>query len=241
MAGHSKWANIKHRKQAVDAKKGAVYAQLSKEISVAARLGGSDPNFNFRLRNAVDRAREVGMPSDNIQRAIDKFKQKEGNFEEIIYEGYGPAGIAVLVEAATDNRNRTASELRLIFTKSGGNLGESGCVSWSFKHVGLISLSVAENKNLTEDFLLEIISEHSVEDYSLDNEFYFIMTSVESLESVLRALRAAKLNCSGELSYIAINQVQITESETWNTLEKLLLKLEENDDVQKVYHNASLS
>jgi YebC/PmpR family DNA-binding regulatory protein len=243
MAGHSKWANIKHRKGAVDAKKGVVYAQLSKEISVAARLGGTDEAFNFRLRNAIDRARVSGMPGDNIKRAIERYsKTNSSNFEEIIYEGYGPSGIAILVEAATDNRNRTASELRLIFGKFGGNLGEAGCVSWGFKHCGTIwILKEQTKKQLTEDDLLETIDLLKIEEFDLDadQENWILITKFTDFEETLAKLQT-NLQCSGEAVYLPLNGLEVNDFEISEALEKLLDKLNDNEDVQNCYHNAEL-
>lgn len=238
MAGHSKWANIKHRKEAVDGKKGALYAQLSKEISVAARLGGKDPNFNFRLRNAIDRARTLGTPNDNIQRAIDKFQNQGQQLEEIIYEGYGPEGIALLIQAATDNRNRTAAELRFILSRSDGNLGETGCVNWNFKHIGLIQSS---NNQLKDEEIINLLTELNLEDCDFDveeNEISLI-TEVQNFEETLTKLKN-KFKCHGELIYSGLNQIEIKNTETIEKFEKLLNKLEENEDVQRVFHNANM-
>ena len=167
MSGHSKWANIKRQKAVVDAKKGAVYARMSREIIVAAKLGGGDVNANFRLRQAVDRAKAEGVPNDNIARAIEKGAGGGGtaNLEELIYEGYGPGGVAVMVRCATDNRNRTAGDLRSYFAKYGGNLGDSGCVSWIFKERG--EVSVAKRSNLDEEALLNASLELGADD--MDN------------------------------------------------------------------------
>jgi YebC/PmpR family DNA-binding regulatory protein len=245
MSGHSKWANIKHRKQFVDAKKGALYAQLSKEISVAARLGGVDPAFNFRLRNAVDRAKAISLPSENIQRAIERYTASEGgtsNFAEVIYEGYGPAGIAVLVEAATDNRNRTAAELRTIFGKADGNLGETGCVSWGFERQGIVYLPIQQSKSLhlSEEQLMQLISELTLQDFDLesDPENFILFTHLEYFERTVSAIKL-KYQCSAELAYIPETTIEINDTESINKLEKLLEKLEDNEDVQKVFHNAS--
>ena len=238
MAGHSKWANIKHRKQSVDARKGAVYAQLSKEISVAARIGGTDPAFNFRLRSAIERAKQSGMPSDNIQRAVDKLKSSnQGNFEEILYEGYGPGGVAILVEGATNNRNRTACDLRLVFGKYEGNLGESGCVSWGFKHLGLIRLS--KTQKIDENILLEFLDGLNLEDFDLegDLEDYLLFTPLTELEASLAEVKR-KYTCSAEMIYLPSNFIELKDASQAENLEKLLEKLEELDDVQKVFHNA---
>lgn len=240
MAGHSKWANIKHRKQSVDSRRAAAYAQLSKEISVAARIGGTDPAFNFRMRSAVERARQSGMPSDNIQRAIDKFKAgAQNDFEEILYEGYGPNGTAILLEGATNNRNRTACDLRLVLGKYGGNLGEAGCVSWGFKHLGLIRLS--KTLKIDENSLLELVGNLDLEDFDLESEpdDYLLFTSIPNLESSLNEVKK-KYVCSAEMIYLASNFIELTDAEAIEKFEKLIEKLEELDDVQKVFHNAIL-
>ncbi|MDJ0625494.1 MAG: YebC/PmpR family DNA-binding transcriptional regulator [Candidatus Caenarcaniphilales bacterium] len=242
MAGHSKWANIKHRKQSVDARKALIYAQLSKEISVAAKLGGSDPSYNFRLRNAIDRAKAVGMPNDNIQRAVDKFNSSKENFEEILYEGYGPSGVAILVEAATNNRNRTAAELRSIFNKYSGNLGESGCVSWGFKRYGIIF--IPRNNELTEDILLNTLEENEIEledfDFENDSDNYLILTSIDNFESSVDRTKHIYNNASGEFGYIANNIIKLNNSEISDKFESLIELLENNDDVQRVFHNGTI-
>jgi YebC/PmpR family DNA-binding regulatory protein len=239
MAGHSKWANIKHRKLAVDAKKGALYAQLSKEIAVAAKLGGSDPAFNFRLRSAVDRAKQGGMPNDNIQRAIDKFKSSGSmKLEEILYEGYGPFSVAVLVESATNNRNRTASEVRLVFSDYQGNLGETGCVGWGFKHLGLIKIDKKEK--ISQDKLLEVIAEYPLIDFELeeDSENYLLFTEIVDLEKTSTELKKLFSSSSSSMVYLPSNIVELKTEEQIKTIEDFISELEALDDVQNVHCNA---
>lgn len=242
MAGHSKWANIKHRKQSVDGKRAAIYAQLSKEIFVAGRIGGPDLSFNFRLRNAIDRAKALGMPSDNIQRAIEKSKGTQaGNFEEILYEAYGPSGTAILIEAATNNRNRTASELRLILGKYDGKLGESGCVSWGFKHLGVICCPLTSEN--TEEFMMDLILSLDSNSENIDlineDENWIVTTPIESFESVVKEFQK-QIKCTCELSYISTNQITLDDPEIIKKFENLVESLENNEDVQKVFHNASI-
>ncbi|MDX1919999.1 MAG: YebC/PmpR family DNA-binding transcriptional regulator [Candidatus Caenarcaniphilales bacterium] len=242
MAGHSKWANIKHRKQVMDGKKAAANANLSKEISVAARLGGSDPAFNFRLRNAIDRAKIIGVPNDNIQRAIDKSKGAHADgFEEIIYEAYGPGGTAIIIEAGTNNRNRTAAEIRLILGKYEGKLGESGCVSWGFNLRGVIYCP--KDEKITEDFMLNLIINLSTSSENInlinDSEHWILTVPIESYEAVVKEIQN-KIDCTCEISYIATNEVFLKNPDTIEKFEKLIESLEDNEDVQKVFHNASV-
>ncbi|MDX1917831.1 MAG: YebC/PmpR family DNA-binding transcriptional regulator [Candidatus Caenarcaniphilales bacterium] len=245
MAGHSKWAQIKRHKAVVDAKRGVAYAQAAREIAVATRLGGADPSFNFRLRNAILRAKEVGMPNDNIQRAIERFTSlKAGaNFEEIIYEGYGPYGVAVLVEVASDNRHRTAAELRLIFSDWGGNLGETGCVSWCFKRTGVISISGAK---LTLDQLLDYASDLPIEDINSEIEEttesggYILLVAPENLELVSKKLEDKGLSTSYELTYLPENTLLIGDPAHAENLGKLFQALEDYKEVSCIHHNAEL-
>ena len=237
-----RWMSIKQTKMAGDARKSAIFAQLSKEISVAARLGGPDPAFNFRLRNAIDKAKPLGMPANNIQKAIEKYASGKTaeQFEEILYEGYGPNGVAILLQAATDNRNRTASDLRMIFGKYDGNLGESGCVSWGFKHLGLINVAFKQkNYDLKEDKILELIEKLNLEDFDLtsDPENYLLYTSIENLEHELTEVKK-HYACSAEITYLPTNKIEITDSEISEKLDKLLEKLEDYDDVNNLFHNA---
>ena len=242
MAGHSKWANIKHRKQALDLKRAAIYTQLSKEISVAARLGGLEINYNFRLRNAVERAKQVGMPNDNIERAIEKANHsKQENFEEIIYEGYGSNGIAVLVSAATNNRNRTAAELRTVFGKYNGNLGETGCVSWGFKYLALIQ--IPRHLIKTEELLFDLLDECELENFELeeDPDNYLLFANITKTEKTIALIKTKiNYNCAAEIAYWPDNLIELPDELSSEKVENLIEKLENLDDVQKVFHNALL-
>lgn len=239
MAGHSKWANIKHRKMAQDAKKGQAYAKATREIIMAAKLGGPDPSGNFRLRTAIDRAKMAGLPNDTIDRAIAKGAgQLTGdNLENLNYEGYGPGGVAVFIQAMTDNRNRTAGDIRSYFNKYGGNLGETGCVGWMFEERGQIHVSA---KSTTEDQLLDVVLEHGVEDvHLLDDEAMFeLWTIPEALNPVCEALQSHQIKVeSAEITRIPQNTVMVTESDVAKPLLKLLDIIESHDDVQNVYAN----
>ncbi len=238
MAGHSKWAQIKHKKAQVDAKRGKIFTKLVKEISVAARLGGGDPEKNPRLRVAIEKAREVNMPSDNIKRAIMKGIGELGGaaYEEVIYEGYGPAGVALLIEAMTDNKNRTVSEIRHLLSKHGGSLGESGCVSWIFEKKGYI---LVDKKTIDEDTLLSIALDAGVEDFRNDpkEENYELIFSPENLKDVKNVLEKAGINISlAEVTMLPKNYVSI-EGEDAEKMLKLMDALEDHDDIQNVYAN----
>lgn len=239
MSGHSKWANIKRQKAVVDAKKGVVYAKMAREIIVAARLGGGDPAANFRLRQAIDRAKAEGVPNDNIQRAIEKGAGGSGadHMEELIYEGYGPGGVAIMVRSATDNRNRTAGDLRSYFSKYGGNLGETGCVGWMFKERG--EISIERNASVNEDDLLLSALESGAEDLdTADPEIIRILCPPADLEGVKDALaRAGYAIAQAEAVMAPLSVVEITEPDTARQLFKLLDILENHDDVQQVYTN----
>lgn len=239
MAGHSKWANTKHRKLAQDAKKGQAYAKLSREIMMAAKVGGADPTGNFRLRTAIERARASGLPNDTIERAIAKGSgQLVGeNLEHLAYEGYGPGGIAVYVQAITDNRNRTAGDIRSYFSKYGGNLGETGCVSWMFEERGEIQVSDA---GITEEDLLEIALESGAEDISRNKEehTYALWTRPELLNEVCQAIQEKKIPIlSAEITRMPQNVVRVADESQARALLKLLDMLESHDDVQNVYAN----
>lgn len=238
MSGHSKWANIKRTKAVVDAKKAVVYAKMSREIIVAAKLGGGDPAANFRLRQAIDRAKAGGVPNDNIQRAIEK-GTGAGNldsFEELVYEGYGPGGVAVMVKCTTDNRNRTAGDVRSYFSKFGGNLGESGCVNWMFKERG--EVLVNRKKNFDEDaFLLEAL-DAGAEDVDTSEEELLVICQADKLEDVQNNL--SKLGyavASAQANLVPLSTVEITSKDTAKLLLKLLDNLENHDDVQNVFAN----
>ncbi|MBU0479811.1 MAG: YebC/PmpR family DNA-binding transcriptional regulator [Proteobacteria bacterium] len=237
MSGHSKWANIKHRKGAADAKKGKVFGKLIKEITVAARMGGGDRDANPRLRSAIAAAKAVNMPKDNVDRAIKKGTgELDGeNYDEILYEGYGPGGVAVLVECMTDNRNRTVAEVRSFFSKSGGNLGESGCVGWMFDKKGSILI---EKEKIDEEKLMELALEAGAEDVVEEDDVFQVLTEPEKFEAVREALEAEKLEfIEANISMIPKNVVDVGDEKTASQLMRLLDNLEDNDDVQKVHAN----
>lgn len=237
MSGHSKWSTIKRKKGAADAKRGKLFTKLIKELTIAAREGGGDPSGNPRLRLAVDNAKAANMPSDNIDRAIKKATgELEGTtISELTYEGYGPGGIAVLVEVATDNKNRTVAEVRHLFSKSGGNMGESGSVAWMFEKKGVISLP---KQNKSEDEIMEIVLNAGAEDLQTEDEFFEIQTDVESFEPVRKALLDKNLELdNASLQWIAKNTVNIA-GENAEKMMKLIEALEDCDDVQNVYSNA---
>jgi YebC/PmpR family DNA-binding regulatory protein len=236
MSGHSKWHSIKYKKAAADAKRGKIFTKIIKELAVAARIGGGDPDANPRLRKAVTDAKAVNMPADNIKRAIQKGTgQLEGvSYEEISYEGYGPGGVAIYVETLTDNKNRTVSELRHIFSKNGGNIGESGCVAWMFSRKGYI---VVEQSSTSEEALLDLILEAGAEDLKEDGSNYEILTPPENYESVVEALKKSGIEtAASNLGYIPQNYVKL-EGKQAQQLLRLMEELEDHDDVQNVWAN----
>ncbi|HYP48783.1 MAG TPA: YebC/PmpR family DNA-binding transcriptional regulator [Thermoleophilaceae bacterium] len=236
MAGHSKWASIKHKKKAVDAKRGALFTKLTRAITVAAREGGGDPEGNPSLALAVQKARDASMPKDNIERAIAKGSGADADadaFEAVLYEGYGPGGVAVLVEALTDNRNRTGSDVRHLFTKHGGNLGEPGSVAWTFEKKGEI---VVDGGRYSEDELLVAI-DAGAEDVSLDGDVWEIVTGPSELAAVRAALEEAGVTLeSAELAQRPTTRTPVDEGHV-ASLMRLLEALEDNDDVQGVHAN----
>lgn len=238
MAGHSKWSNIKHKKGKADAQRAKLFTKLSRYITVAAKEGGSDLDYNAALKAAVDKAKAENMPNDNIDRAIKKGTgDLEGaNYEEVQYEGYGPSGVAVFVECLTDNKNRTASDVRHAFEKPGGNLGADGCVAWMFDRKGLIV--VKDVKDLSEEeFMLEAI-DLGADDFTAEEDYYEVVTSVENLIDVEKSLKSAGYNVSSaELAYIPQNTVELTDSDDIKNMVKIIEMLEDSDDVQNVYHN----
>jgi len=236
MSGHSKWHSIKHKKAATDAKRGKLFTKIIRELSVAARAGGGDPDANPRLRKAVADARAVNMPADNIKRAIMKGTgQLEGtSFEEIAYEGYGAGGVAIYVEALSDNKNRTVSELRHIFAKNGGRIGESGCVAWMFKRKGYI---VVEKSKAAEDKLLDIVLASGAEDVSDDGSNWEIVTPPDTYDAVVEALKKNNIEIdTSNLGYIPQNYVRL-EGKPAHQLLRLMEELEDHDDVQNVWAN----
>jgi YebC/PmpR family DNA-binding regulatory protein len=239
MSGHNKWSTIKHKKGAADAKRGKIFTKIIKEISVAAKLGGGDPAANPRLRTAVDKAKSENMPKDNIERAIKKGTGgMEGVvYEETTYEGYGPNGVAVLVEVMTDNRNRTVSEVRSIFTKCNGNMGETGCVSWIFDKKGLITF----NKSTDFEKLFETALEAGAEDVSEEEEQFEVTTDPSSFIEVRDSLEKAGFkNESAEVTMLPQTMIKL-EGKSAETMLKMMDRLEDNDDVQNVYANFDIS
>lgn len=236
MSGHSKWATIKRKKSATDAARGRVFTRLIKEISIAAKHGGGDPAGNPRLRTAIAAAKAANMPADNIDRAIKKGTgELEGvHYEEITYEGYGPSGVAILVDTVTDNKNRTAAELRNIFTKHGGNMGSQGCVAWMFTPKGLITV---ESSKTDEDTLMSIALDAGAEDIRSEEGVFEVVTPPAAFEAVKKALEDKKIPlASAELTKIPQNTVQMDASHA-ATMLKLMDAIEEFDDTQKVYAN----
>ena len=237
MSGHSKWANIKHKKGKADAARGAATTKISREITTAVRLGGADPTGNMRLKLALQKARENNIPKDNIQRAIQKGQGAlEGaSYEEVTYEGYGTAGVALLVEAMTDNRNRTAAEMRHIFSKHGGNMGESGCVAWMFHKKGLVLIDKATG--LSEEDLLAIVLEAGAEDMDSEGEQYEVTCAPDDFEGLLNAMENAGVKWdSAEISMIPETSIAL-DGDDAAKLMRLVDALEEQDDVQNVYGN----
>lgn len=239
MAGHSKWSNIKHRKAAQDAKRGQAFTKVARQIVMAVKEGGPDPETNFRLRLAIDRARQINMPNDNIERAINRgVGNTDGdNFEEIIYEGYGPHGVAIMMQVLTDNRNRTAGEVRHALSKAGGNLGESGCVSWMFEQKGLIAIEQNTASPVDEDELMMQALEAGAEDIQLEEDVFKILTAPNDFNQVKQALEAEGYQfLVAEVSMVPKNTISISE-EAGEQIEKLIDSLEDLDDVQEVYTN----
>lgn len=236
MAGHSKWAQIKHKKAAVDAKRGKIFTKLAKEITIAVRLGGKDPNMNPRLRAVIAKAKNLNMPNDNIDRAIKKGtgELQDVQYEEIRYEGYGPGGVAVLVDCMTDNKNRTVGEIRHIFSKYNGNLGESGCVSWIFDQKGYF---VFDEGVISEEELMEIAIEAGAEDVRHDDKSFEVITAPEDFETVKDVFDKKGLKYSvAEITMLPKNYVEVRDKDAQNMV-KLFDALEDHDDVQNVYAN----
>jgi YebC/PmpR family DNA-binding regulatory protein len=236
MSGHSKWATIKHKKGATDAKRGKIFTRLIKEITIAAKTGGGDPDGNPRLRGAIVAAKAENMPADNIKRAIQRGTgELEGvNYEEITFEGYGPGGVAVVVETLTDNRNRTVSEIRHTFSKNGGNLGSTGSVLHMFSKKGLIAI---EKSAADEDTLMSIVLEHGGEDLNDEGDSWEILTDPASYEAVSEAVKAAKIpTVASEVTMIASTYTKLEGAQA-NAMVRLLEALEDFDDTQNVYSN----
>lgn len=240
MSGHSKWATIHRKKEKTDAGRGKIFTKIVKEISVAVKMGGPDPDSNPRLRDAIAKAKANNMPGDNVTRTIKKASGELGNinYEEITYEGYGPGGVAIIVNTLTDNKNRTASDVRHAMSKYGGSMGTTGCVSWMFDKKGEIVIS---GEDIDEDELMMAALEAGAEDVSGEDGVFEITTSPEDFAAVCTALEDAGFTFdSAEISMIPQNTVAIDE-EKQAQVEKMIDMLEENDDVQDVYHNCELS
>ncbi len=238
MSGHSKWHNIQAKKGKADAKRGKIFTKIGKELAVAIKEGGANPDSNSKLRDVISKAKANNMPADNIERAIKKAAgdADSANYEEITYEGYGNSGVAVIVEALTDNRNRTAGDVRHILERSGGNLGTSGCVSFMFERKGLIVIE--KNDSLDEDELMMMALDAGAEDFSPDEDVYEITTDPADFSQVREALEKQGLEfVSAEVSMIPTTTVKLDESAA-EKVESMIDKLEDNDDVQSVWHNA---
>ena len=237
MAGHSKWANIKHKKSKTDAQKGKLFTKIGREIAIAVRNGGPDPVSNSRLRDVIAKAKSCNMPNESIQRSIKK-AAGEGdttNYEAITYEGYGPSGVAVIVEALTDNRNRTAGDIRHLFDKFGGNMGATGCVSFMFEQKGQI---IIERGDKDEDEVMMIALDAGASDFQADEEYFEILTEPNDFTAVREKLEAAGFKFeSAELTMIPQTYTRLTNPEDIEKMEKLLEKLEDHDDVQNIWHN----
>ena len=237
MSGHSKWATIKRKKGAIDAKRGKIFTKIGREIMVAVKEGGPDPDSNSKLRDVIAKAKANNMPNDNITRSIKKASGEGSTSEyfEMVYEGYGPNGIAVMVETLTDNKNRTAGDLRHYFDKNGGNLGQNGCVSFMFDRKGLIVIEKADG--IDEDTLMMDALEAGADDFNVEDECYEVMTSVESFSQVRETLEGAGYSfVQAEINYIPQTTTVLDDPESVTKMEKLIDMLEENDDVQNVYH-----
>jgi len=240
MSGHSKWHSIKHKKGALDAKRGKLFTKFIKEITVAARSGGGDPDGNARLRKAILDAKAGNMPNDTIERAVRRGTGEEAgvNYDEITYEGYGPGGVALLIESVTDNRNRTVAEIRHIFSKNGGNLGESGSVGWIFEKKGYI---VVDKAAKAEDELFELAIEAGADDLRNDEDGFEIITTPENFDSVVSSVKAAGIEPQvAEISMVPQNYVKL-EGQNARQMLKLMEALEDHDDVQKVSANFDTS
>jgi YebC/PmpR family DNA-binding regulatory protein len=240
MAGHSKWHNIQHRKGRQDAKKGKMFTKAAKEIILAAREGGGDPERNVRLRAAIETAKSINMPKDKRETAIKKGTGEMGadSIEEVVYEGYGPGGVAMLVEAATDNKNRTVAEVRHILSKGGGSMGESGCVSWMFEKMGVLSF---DKEKYSEEQIMEVGLEAGIEDVQDDGEVWQVKCAPEDLSPVKQAFEESGMEFSeAEITMVPQNKVSV-DAETGRKLLDVYEKLDDHDDVQNVYANFELT
>lgn len=241
MAGHSKWSNIKHKKGKADAAKGAIFTKIGREIAMAIREGGSDPTHNSRLRDVIAKARSNNMPNDNIERSIKKAsgELEDVIYEEITYEGYGPGGIAVIVNVVTDNRNRTASDVRHIFDRNGGSMGQTGSVGYLFEHKGIIVIERSDN--MDEDEVMMHALEAGAQDFEADDDVFEILTQPNDFSSVREALEAQGYSfLSAERVQLPQMTKEINDPEVLERFQKLLDMFEDNDDVVEVYHDAQL-
>lgn len=238
MSGHSKWANIKHKKEKTDAQRAKVFTKIGKEITIAVKEGGGDPNSNAKLRDLIAKAKSNNVPNDNIERTIKKALGGTGeNYEEVVYEGYGPAGVAVIVEATTDNRNRTAGNVRSYFSKYHGNMGQTGCVSFMFEEKGVIVIADEDGK-IDEDSLMETALEAGAEDFSGEEGIFEIYTVPDDVYAIEEALKAAGYEiASAEKTKVPSTTVELTSEDDIKFMSLLIEKLEEDDDVMEVYHN----
>lgn len=242
MAGHNKWSKIKHKKGAADAKRSKIWTKIIREITISSRLGGEEPNSNPRLRKAIDDARAANMPKDNILRAISKGSGGDGdNLEEVVYEGYGPNGVAIIVECMTDNRNRTLADVRTVIQKKGGNLGAPGSVMFSFHKKGQFTFEQTANKGkISEDALLEVGLEHGIEDVALENDSFVVTCGAESYLNLKEAFeKAGMILATSELTMIPDNYVRVS-GESATKLVSMIEGLEDLDDVQNVYTNLDI-
>jgi len=235
MSGHSKWSTIKRKKGAADAKRGAVFTRLSKDITLAAREGGGDIDMNPALRLTVKKAKIANMPASNIDRAIKKGTGELPGviFENFVYEGYGPNGVAIMMEVMTDNKNRTVPDIRHIMSKNGGNLGESGCVSWMFEKKGTVTI---KKTDIDEESIMDLLIDLGIQDYESDDECYEIIVPPEIFGELSEKLEQEDLSIDGELGLVPVNMVKVSKDESEKVL-KLLDILEEHDDIQKLYTN----
>lgn len=238
MSGHSKWNNIKNKKEKTDAQKAKIFTKMGREIAVAAKSGGANPESNSRLKDAIAKARSYNMPNDNIQRVIAKAagEQNMDNFEDVVYEGYGPNGVAVIVETLTDNRNRTAGDVRHYFDKFGGNLGTSGSVNWMFDRKGIIIINAEDG--IDEDELMEAALDAGADDFVADEGIFEISTEPDAFPAVRESLENAGYKFETcEIQLVPQNYITLTDEHDILMMEKLIDALEDNDDVQNIYHN----
>ena len=237
MSGHSKWNNIKHKKEKSDAAKAKIFTKIGKEMAVAIKAGGPDPNNNSKLRDLIAKAKANNVPNDNIQRTIKKFTDNNDiNYEEIVYEGYGPSGVAIIVETQTDNRNRTAGNVRAWFNKYGGNMGQSGCVSYLFEEKGVITI-IDEDEEIEEDKIMEDALESGAEDIKCEEGEYTIYTATDDLDAVRDAIIALGYKIdTADVAKVPSTYVELSDEDAEN-MEKMLDKFNEDDDVNAVYTN----